>query len=205
MAGLAAVLIVAVAFAGLGINNLVHRLTSTPLTNPTSPSATPPDSSTPDWFSALPFNCLGSAGLATGPAPALAYVDAVRTARQPGYDRVAIQFAGGAPANAEVLTQHGATFKQGASGQTVTLNGKEGVMVTLHNADGHTHYDGPTNIKTGDGVVLELYKVQDFEGTVQWAIGLSQMPCFRIGFLDNPTRLVIDFRASSATPSRESA
>jgi hypothetical protein len=198
MAGVAAVLVVALAFGVLRVNTLVHWLTSKSPTNPTSLSATAPDASTPGWFSVLPFNCLGSAGLAIGPAPALAYVDAVRTATRPEYDRVAIQFAAGAPANADLTTQHGATFKQGASGKTVTLNGNEGAMVTLRSADGHTHYDGPTDIKTGHSVVLELYKVQDFEGTVQWAIGLSQMPCYRLGFLDNPTRLVIDFRASSA-------
>ena len=31
------------------------------------------------------------------------------------------------------------------------------------------------------------------------AIGLSQMPCFSTRFLDNPTSLVIDFRAGPAT------
>lgn len=199
MAGQAAVLIVAIAFGVLAVNNLLHRMTSTVPTHPTSPRAAAADSTTPSWFLALPFNCVGSAGLGFGPAPALAYVDAVRTTTQAGYDRVTIQFAGGAPANTSLTTQHGANFKQGASGQTVTLNGKEGAMVTFHSADGHTRYDGPTDIKTGHSVVLELYKVQDFDGTVQWAIGLSQMPCFRIGFLDNPTRLVIDFRAGSVT------
>jgi hypothetical protein len=33
---------------------------------------------------------------------------------------------------------------------------------------------------------------------MQWAIGLSQVPCFRTAYLDHPTRLVIDFLPGSS-------
>lgn len=123
----------------------------------------------------------------------------MRTGTYVGYDRVTIQLTGGQPAGTGLSTQYGAKFTQGASGQSVMLKGQDGALVTLHSADGHTHYSGPPDIKTGYPVVLELREVQDYEGTVQWAIGLSQLPCYRMAFLDNPTRLVIDFRAASAT------
>lgn len=195
MVGQAAVLIVAIIVGSIVVANLQRRLSGAPSAT-ASPRAT---SAPPDALSALPFNCVSSAGLGIGPAPKVAYVDAVRVGTQAGFDRVTIEFVDGPPAETTLSTQNGAQFKQGASGQTVTLNGQYGALVTLHSADSHARYDGPTDIKTGFPVVLQLYKVQDFEGTVQWAVGLAQRPCYRFAFLDNPTRLVIDFRASTTT------
>jgi len=190
-AGQMYVLLAAVVIGGLVVSNLNR-----------SPSRTvhlPTVSGTPDWVSTLPFNCLGSAGLAVGPTSPLARIDAVRTDTNARFDRVTIQFTDGAPHDVHLSTQQGAKFAEGASGQTVTLMGQNGALVTLHNADGHTDYSGLTDIKTGYRVVLELRRVQDFEGTVQWAIGLSQVPCYRMALMDNPARLVVDFRAGSAT------
>jgi len=76
------------------------------------------------------------------------------------------------------------------------LKGQHGALVTLTKTDGHIEYRGPTDIVTGDPVLLELRKVRDSEDTVQWAIGLSRAPCYRMAFVDKPTRLIIDFRAS---------
>jgi hypothetical protein len=191
--GTAAVPIAALVIGILILSNLHRGPTSAPS------RATAGGSSIPDWFSALPFNCLGSTGLATGPAPAVAYVSAVGAGTQAGYDSVTIQFADGSPAQTTLSTQSGVEFTQGTSGQPVVLKGQAGALLTLHSTDGHTHYGGPTDIKTSYPVVLELRQLQDFEGTVQWAIGLSQLPCYRMAFLDKPTRLVIDFRAGSAT------
>lgn len=150
---------------------------------------------TPDSVSNLPFNCWGGASLHVDPAPALANVDAVRTSSLSGYDRVMIQFANGQPALTELSTQHSATFSVGAGGQTVTLKGQDGALLTLRSADGHTNYSGPTVFKTDYPVLLELRKVQDDQGTVKWAIGLSRMPCYRMFFVVNPVRLEIDFQA----------
>lgn len=200
MAGLAALLIAAIVLGVVWIANAKRRPTSAGVpTTTASPRATAGDSETPAWFTNLPFNCVGSTGLATGPAPALAYVNAVRAGTQAGFDRVTIQFADRPPATTVLTSQSGAKFTQVAGGQTVTLNGQYGAVVTLRNTDSHTQYGGQTEIKTGYPVVLELYKLQDDQATVQWAIGLSQAPCYRMAFLDNPNRLVIDFRAGSAT------
>jgi hypothetical protein len=39
-------------------------------------------------------------------------------------------------------------------------------------------------------------EVQDFEGVVQWGLGLSATPCYSTVILTNPTRLVIDIQTS---------
>jgi hypothetical protein len=37
-------------------------------------------------------------------------------------------------------------------------------------------------------------KVGDFEGVVQWALGLSKPACYRATIMANPARLVIDIQ-----------
>ena len=154
----------------------------------TSPSATP-DTSLP------PFVCASSTSI-TGQAPPLsAYIDAVRTGTHTGYDRLTIEFNNGEPSLIEIKPQSGTTFTQGASGQQVTLVGQAGILVTIHGADAHTAYSGPTDLKTGYPVMVEVRQVQDFEGVVQFAIGLSNAACYRGFILLNPARLVIDIQA----------
>ncbi len=73
------------------------------------------------------------------------------------------------------------------------LQGSAGLLITLNGADGHTSYSGPTDIRVGTGI-LEARQVQDFEGVVQWGLGLSQPACYRIFYLTGPDRLVIDIQ-----------
>jgi len=42
-------------------------------------------------------------------------------------------------------------------------------------------------------VLLESQQVEDFEGYVQWGLGLSRSACYRAFVLQSPDRLVIDF------------
>jgi len=197
--GQAAVLIGALVTGVLVITYFHRGLTGAAPANSQRLQATAGDSSPPGWFSALPFNCVGSTRLATGPAAAVAYVDGVSAGTRTGYDVVTIQFAGAPPAETSLSTQSNAEFVSGASAaQPVTLKGNAGALVTLHGTDDHAKYLGPTDVKTTYPEVLELREVQDYGGTVQWAIGLSLTPCYRMAFLDSPTRLVIDFRAGSA-------
>jgi hypothetical protein len=64
--------------------------------------------------------------------------------------------------------------------------------VTIRGADEHTTYSGSTDFKTGYTKLLEAEQVQDFEGVVQWGIGLSGNTCYRVYLLKNPDRVVID-------------
>jgi len=76
----------------------------------------------------------------------------------------------------------------------VTLAGSAGLLIIIKGADEHTAYSGPIDFKTGYSVMVETRQMQDFDGTVQWALGLSKAECYRAFFLTNPTRLVIDIQ-----------
>ena len=41
----------------------------------------------------------------------------------------------------------------------------------------------------------EVRQILDSGGTVQWAIGLSKVACYRVSSYDNPARLVVDVQA----------
>jgi hypothetical protein len=154
-----------------------------------SAQATPPDSGLP------PFVCNSSTTIVepTATPPPVAYVDMVRTGTHAGYDRVTIEFRS-VPSSVDVSPQNRSVFTQGASGQSITLAGGAGILVTIHSSDEHTDYSGTIDFKTGYPVLVEARQVQDFEGTVQWALGLSKSACYRAFFLTNPARLVIDIQ-----------
>ncbi len=208
MAGLAAGLIAAIVVGVLVVASFNRHQTgvlpgtaptpsATPSANPSpslipspSPAQTPPDSNLPA------FVCAGPVSLAGTQSPTVAFVDAVRTGTHAGYDRVTIEFNNGEPGSVDVSQHNGTTFTQGASGQQITLQGSTGLLVIIHGADEHTAYSGSTDIKTAYSVLVELRQVEDFEGTVQWGLGLSKSACYRAFYLTNPARLVIDVQNS---------
>jgi len=137
------------------------------------------------------FVC-GSSTLTAQKSPATAFVDAIRPGTHKGYDRVVVEFKNGQPGSIEIRPQAGTTFNQSPSGRPVTLAGRHGILVIIRGADAHTAYSGQTDFVTGYSVMVEVRQVQDFEGVVQYGIGLSQAACYHAFILTNPTRLVID-------------
>ncbi len=206
IAGLAATLIAAIVIGVFVVANFNRHLTSgvpgtLPSASPTasasaSPSVTPTPVQTPPDSSLPPFVCGSSTSIASSNAALSAYVDAVRTGTHAGYDRITIEFQNGEPGSVELRPQSNSTFTQGASGQIVTLAGSAGLLVVIHGADEHTAYSGATDFKTNYSVLLEARQMEDFEGVVQWGLGLSKSACYRAFFLTNPTRLVIDIQTS---------
>ena len=206
IAGLAAALIAAIVIGVFVVSNFNRHLTSVvpgalPSASPTAsasaspgvtstPVQTPPDSSLP------PFVCSSSTSIASQNAALSAYIDAVRTGTHTGYDRITIEFQNGQPASVELRPQTNAAFTTSPKGEVVTLAGNAGLLVVIHGADDHTAYSGATDFKTNYPVLLEARQVEDFEGIVQWGLGLSKSACYRAFFLDNPTRLVIDIQNS---------
>ncbi len=91
--------------------------------------------------------------------------------------------------------QTGTTFTTSPKGDKVTLLGKNGILVIIRGADLHTSYSGSTDIKTGSAVLVEVRQVEDFEGVVQLALGVSGATCYRASTMTNPDRLVIDVKA----------
>jgi hypothetical protein len=207
IAGLAAALMAAllVGVFLLANNPLNRHQPVVPLAPVTSPSASPatspasPPSAVPSASpvaSLPPFVCTSSASITGQGAPLSAYIDRVQTGTHAGYDRLTIEFNNGQPANIDVTPQSGTTFTQGGSGQTVTLVGQSGILVSIHSADAHTAFSGQTDFLTGYSVMVEVRQVEDFEGYVQFGIGLSNTACYRAFILTNPVRLVIDIQVS---------
>lgn len=151
----------------------------------TPPPVTPP---TPPGTNLPAFLCADASGGKTGVANTIA----ARTGEQQGYDRFVLQFDAIVPSYT-VKRQAKPTFSEGASGQTVTLLGNAGVLITVQSATGATTFSGSTDVITPQFQILkEARQMQDFEGVVQWGLGLDQAACMRVFTLDGPARLVID-------------
>ena len=120
----------------------------------------------------------------------------VRTGTHSSYDRITIEFQNGQPSSIELGPQSSSTFTNSPRGDNVTLAGSAGLLVVIQGADEHTAYSGSTDFKTNYPVLLEARQMEDFEGVVQWGLGLSKSACYRAFFLTNPTRLVIDIQSS---------
>ena len=199
MAGVAAAMIALIIVGVLVASNLNrHQTGIVPGTIP-SPSSSPVVSATPNATpsaQASPtspagrYACGNSAASATSP-PLSAFVNAVRTGTHAGYDQVTIQFSNGQPSDVNLDPQSTATFMESPKGQAITLAGQDGILITIKGADGHTQYAGPADFNTNYPELKEVRQVQDFEGTVQWALGLAHPGCYAYTFLTNPTRLVI--------------
>jgi hypothetical protein len=197
VAGLAAALIAAVVVGALFIAGPLRQQSQQQVPGgiPTqSPSPLP----TSDVSNLPPITCNNANSVATEGhvGQPIGYVNAVRTGTHAGYDRITIQFQNGLPGDILITTQDNATFTQGASGRQVVLSGSAGLLITMHGADEHTQYTGPLDFKTGYPVLLEAQQVQDFEGVVQWGLGLSRGACYRAFVLQGPDRLVIDLSTS---------
>jgi hypothetical protein len=155
------------------------------------PPVTPP---TPPGTNLPAFACLDWSGGTTGVANTVT----ARTAEQAGFDRFVLQLDSIVPTYT-VKRQPTAVFQSGATGQTVTLLGNAGALVTVHSATGGTTFTGPTDFQHPEyQVLLEARQIQDFEGYVSWALGLSRASCLRAFTLQDPARLVVDFQTSSS-------
>ncbi len=203
IAALAAAVIAVILVGVLLVGNPLNRFhptpgghgTSTPTTSPAPTASTNPSPTA----SPQPFICSEPSAFGASQAPPpLAYVDAVRTGahKDLGYDRLTIEFQNGQPSSIEVRPQTNTTFTRSPRGDTVKLLGKDGILITIHGSDAHTAYSGSMDIKTGYTGLLEVRQVQDFEGVVQWALGLATTPCYRVVILTNPIRLAIDIQTS---------
>ena len=149
---------------------------------PVSPPA-PPGTNLPA------FACANASGGQTGVANATT----ARVAEETGYDRFVLQFDSPVPSYT-VKRQATPTFPSGATGQTITLSGTSGVLVSVQSATGANTFIGPTDFTQGEYLVLkEARQTQDFEGHLSWGLGLGKPACMRVFTLADPARLVVDF------------
>jgi hypothetical protein len=121
----------------------------------------------------------------------------VRAARNKDFDRVVFEFAG-----QEVSGYHVEYVKRPiencGEGKVVRVAGGGFLRVRLTPAQAHTE-QGTATIKDRErrmrlGVLREMELICDFEGQVEWVLGVASPNRFRVLELSNPARLVVDIK-----------
>lgn len=164
---------------------------SSPSPSPTQ--TTPPPSTTPSppagFECGASFNG-GSGSSGSGSNPAGPTVTDVRVGGHTGFDRFVMEFS--APIrHSTVNSQSSPVFTLQPKGTKVTLDGTAGVLVTVK-PENWQAYNGPTGMRPGLPFLKQARMVQNFEGTMQWALGIQGSPCVKVSTLNAPPRLVVD-------------
>jgi hypothetical protein len=164
----------------------VGALTTTPLATRSTPApaATPPPTA--------PVGAQRCAPLSGGDQSANRVLSTVRAARQSGYDRVVFDFGPGAlpPYAIEQVDR----VIQGGSGFVKPVEGNFFINVRFIQAGGSGEYRGPTQVRPDTDNVREVVLSTNFEGALEFGIGLSRLACPRVSVLASPARLVLDFQ-----------
>jgi hypothetical protein len=180
---------------------LVACSNSTPSASPTPPSPTPTPSATtpPSPTPTVPagFQCSGEVNGGSGSSdadPSGPTVTAVRAGGHTGFDRFVLEFDG--PIRSyDVAIQDTAAFTLDPKGTPVTLEGTGGVLVTIRHQN-WTAYAGPSGLRPELTFLKQARMVQNFEGTMQWGLGIQGSTCLKVSTLQSPPRLVVDVAAT---------
>lgn len=164
-----------------------------------SPSATPSSTGSPSpSLSPSPtgpptgFACAGTHGGVTAAAdwpPEGPRVVAVRVGAHEGFDRIVFEFSGTVPSY--TISRQSTSFRLDPAGGSVTVKGTRGLLVTIKPED-WLSYRGPQRFQAGLPFLREARMVQNFEGIMQWGLGVAGTPCLRVTTLSSPPRLVVD-------------
>lgn len=132
----------------------------------------------------------------TNPAARSPKVVDLRFATHRTFDRVVIDIVGRIPGG---NAHYARRFHQDGSGDPVPIRGSSGIALALHravahDAQGHNVYEGPRIARPHFDTLKALAFTGDFEGTVSFGFALTHRAEYRIFFLHDPQRLVIDFR-----------
>jgi hypothetical protein len=159
-------------------------------------------SSTPASTSSTPTSSGGGGGSTTpvsvAPTHPVAQLVAVRAARQDTSDRVVFEFSGTVPG---YRIAYAAKPVVGTSGKEVPVAGTAAIVVKMEQASGvdlsgpsmKETYPGPSRLQAvGAQHLVELARVEDFEGVLTWVLGVKAEVPFRVSTLSGPARLVID-------------
>jgi len=136
--------------------------------------------------SSVPVQAAGSIGL----------IGALRTGAHTGYDRFVVEFASGLPGSITITPQQRPVFVNSPRGDSVTLAGAAGLQVVMHDADAHTSYSGSLVLRPNGQALIEVRRLEDFEGYVGLGLGLAKSSCYRAFMLTSPNRLVIDLQVA---------
>lgn len=117
-------------------------------------------------------------------------------------DRVVFEFENaGAPA---VDLRYVDEVRADGSGDTVTVDGgaylqarmEPAATADLSGADVRRTYDGPDRVTGDTEAVTEVVRTGDFEANLTWVIGLPERLPFRLSFLSDPSRVVVEIGVS---------
>lgn len=132
-----------------------------------------------------------------GDGSRMTVLESVRTARNDGFDRVVFAFERSRIPGYRVEYVE-LPVRQCGSGQPVPLRGETWLRVRLEPSQAHDDRGRPTvrdRARTADlPNVRELQLICDYEGQVEWVLGLAAETPFRVIELSSPARLVIDVR-----------
>ena len=130
----------------------------------------------------------------SGVAP-LPRLVSVRTGRHRGYDRVVFEFAGSLPASESV--RYVRRVVADGSGAVVPLRGRAFLQVGFGGASAHTDagqlsFPQPRRISPRWPALRQVALASDFEGHVDFGLGLRRRVGFRVFELTRPPRVVVD-------------
>lgn len=120
-----------------------------------------------------------------------------RTGVNAGFDRVVLEFAGGAvPGHRVEYVDR--PVRECGSGRTVAVAGDGWLSVTLRGTRAHTE-DGRATVQRRNRrvdmpVLRQMVFTCDFEGVVEIVLGVSSPNEFRVTELSDPARLIVDVR-----------
>ena len=147
-----------------------------------------------------PYICSDRSGGTTGLSAQLTGIRVAHHAESPGFDRIVFDFSGGIPSY-DLTRQESSAFVRGASGQSVALDGNDGIKLVFRDAD----VQGiPDDQKPNLPAVREIAQLGNFERVLTYGVGLSSSGCVRVLELTGPSRLVVDVMTStsaSASPA----
>ncbi len=112
-----------------------------------------------------------------------------------GWDRIVFQFRDVRPPGAVLYMSAVAAC---GSGQPVRVAGQSLLAVRFTGVDAHTEAGQlsipSTTIAGPGGAIVEARQFCDFEGHVDWAIGVTGVKRFKVTLLEAPARVVIDIK-----------
>jgi hypothetical protein len=126
-----------------------------------------------------------------------AMLRAVETGSGPGYDRVVFEFAGDSVPgyHVEYVT---ASVRRCGSGDPVAVAGTARLVVRFETARAHDEHGNPSPTEReralGLPAVKDMKLVCDFEGQVEWVLGVAAAAPYRVSEIPGPARLVLDVR-----------
>lgn len=151
-----------------------------------------PDGSEPQTFEAT----WAESTVTRAPAGDVAVLAAVRFARHDGYDRFVLEFEEHLPGYR--IRYPAGTLHQCGSGLPVEIEAPAALQIELrrtaaHDADGAVTVS-ERELSAGLPVLRDARLTCDYEGIVEWVLGLEGRAPFRVLTLRAPPRVVVDLR-----------